>query len=153
EVFYFFEAGGLRMYTSILLIALSAASPQANGEQALTWQSDYSAAQKQGMAEKKPLAIFVGTGEAGWSKVVQGGELGQENKRLLAKDYICVYADTSTAGGKQIATAFEVPGDRGLVISSRGGEYQAFHHVGDLSQRDLAWYLVRYADPNHVVRT
>ena len=31
--------------------------------------------------------------------MVRGGDLGKENKRLLAKNYICVYADTATEAG------------------------------------------------------
>jgi hypothetical protein len=139
------------MYTSFLFLALSGAFPQFSVEEP-KWQS-YWEAQKQGTAEKKPLAIFVGNGAEGWTRVIQGGALGKENQSLLTKDYLCVYADTATDLGKKIAAAFEVTGDRGLVICSRGGDLQAFHHIGDLSQRDLGWYLTRYADPEHVVRT
>jgi len=138
------------MYTSILLLALSAA-PAAD----LTtpsWSTDYFSASKQSATAKKPLAVVLGTGEAGWEKLDRDGKLTDEAKGLLASKYVCVYLNTDTPEGKRFAKAFEMPDGRGIVISDRAGDVQAFRHEGDLSSRELARNLERYAETDRPVR-
>jgi hypothetical protein len=144
-------SGGLRMYTSVLLFALSgfASSPAANDP---GWLEDYAIARQQGHKNSKPLAVFVGAGKAGWEQVSQEGELGREVRRLLAESYVCVYLDTEKKSGQALAEALEIADGPGIVISNSGGNLQAFRHEGDLSNDTLATYLRRYADPDRVVR-
>jgi hypothetical protein len=120
--------------------------------QSPSWQTDYTTARTLGSKGHKPLAVFIGSGKNGWNHVSQEGELGLEVKRLLAKDYICVYIDTNFQAGKQLASEFEIPKGTGLVVSDHTGKYQAFHHPGDLPTEQLLQYLRRYADSKHVVR-
>lgn len=115
------------------------------------WHAEYGAAQRMGKEAHKPLAVFIGSGKAGWNQISREGELPKDVKRLLAKDYICVYVDTEQEAGKQLASAFEVSAGLGLVVSDHTGKYQAFHHQGNLSSGQLLRYLSRYADPEHVV--
>lgn len=139
------------MYTSVLLVALSGIVPQGNIEEAPSWQRDYGIARLVGQMEVKPLAVVFGKGDAGWDKLASDGSLAKDVNRLLSQNYVCLYVNLDTDAGREMANAFAISGSRGLVISDRTGKVQAFYHDGGLSNQDLAWYLRRYADPNHVV--
>jgi thioredoxin 1 len=99
------------------------------------------------------LAVFIGSGKEGWSKVAREGDLDLQLSRLLAQHYVCVYVDKQTDAGKELADAFEVPAATGLVISDRSGGVEAFHHNGALSRTDLANALEKYSDPDRQVKT
>jgi hypothetical protein len=140
------------MYTSILLLALSGATPAMTTADGPSWQQDYSAARRRAAREKKPLAVFLAPGKGSWDKIGRDGGLGEEARRLLAQNYVCVHVDTGKTEGQRLAEAFEMPEGLGIVVSDRTGDLQAFRHEGDLANRDLARYLQRYADPDRVVR-
>ncbi len=139
------------MFTSLVWAALSAVAVAAEAP-APSWRDDYSAARREGAAQQKPLAVFLGAGKAGREKVAREG-LGAEARRLLAQRYICVHVDTATERGKSLARSFEVPGGVGLVISDRTGDLQAFRHEGALSENDLKDYLERYSAADRVATT
>jgi hypothetical protein len=140
------------MYTSILLFALSAA-PAADLSTP-TWSTDYYAANNQSAKAMKPMAVVLGSGEAGYEKLARDGKLTDEAKGLLATKYVCVYVDTETQEGKRLAKAFNMPNGQGLVISDRTGDVQAFRHEGELGNADLVRNLERFADVERpVVRT
>jgi hypothetical protein len=141
------------MYTSIALVVL-VGSPVAPGEQGgLRWQTDYAQARKQAQQEKKPLAVFLATGQEGHGKVAADGKLSPAARKLLGSDYVCVYLDTGSQEGKRLARAFQVTEPTGLVISDRTGDFQAFRYNGTLSDEELTRSLKRFADPDHVVST
>jgi hypothetical protein len=140
------------MYTPALLIALSGLLTPMMSESP-SWQTDYDAARKLGREERKPLAIFVGAGRAGWDLVSEEGKLAKEAKRILAASYVCVYIDRKYSAGKQLAGAFEISEGVGLIISDCTGQIQAFWHDGDLADDDLVRYLRRYADPDRVIHS
>jgi hypothetical protein len=141
------------MYTSIVLFALTGFTSFNKNTVDPAWLTDYSLALKQGMSDKKPVAVFIASGKDGWGKLVQGGSLGKEHNVLLSASYVCLYVDVATEEGKRLAGALEIGNGRGLVISDHTGQKMAFHHQGDLPARDLTQYLNRYADPQRVVRT
>jgi hypothetical protein len=138
------------MYTSILLVALTSVSAPVEGTKAPSWSQDYTAARKQAIGEKKPLAVFLAPGKGAWDKIGQDGVSADANN-VLASKYVCVHVDTSTSAGKVLAAAFEIPSGLGIVISDRTGDVQAFRHEGDLANQDLVRYLSTYSDPNRVV--
>jgi hypothetical protein len=139
------------MYTSILLVALSGFAPSAEEKsKAPMWSLDYTAAGKQAAKDKKPLAVFLAPGKGAYTKIGRDGGLGEEAEGLLAGQYVCVHVDTSTDKGKDLAKAFQLTGDVGIIISDQTGEKQAFRHEGDLARADLVGYLKRYSDPNRV---
>jgi hypothetical protein len=140
------------MFASTLVVAL-ASFLASTALESLSWHADYSAAQRLGREGHKPLAVFIGSGSAGWHQVSQEGQLSEHVKQLLVKNYICVYIDTDSQEGKQLATAFEVPNRLGLIVSDASGRYQAFYHKGGLPSETLANYLSRYADPELIIRT
>jgi hypothetical protein len=139
------------MYTSILLVALSV-TPAADVA-APSWSTDYGMASKQSATAKKPLAVVLGAGEEGYEKLDREGKLTTEAKGLLASKYVCVYVNTDTPEGRRLAKAFEMSNGRGLIISDRSGDVQAFRHEGDLKSGDLVRYLERYSNPEREVRT
>jgi hypothetical protein len=106
---------------------------------------------QQAKESRKPIAVVLGRGEAGWGKLSKDGPLGSEAEQILAKCYVCLYVDTSRAPGKRLANAFEISQGSGIVISDSQGKLQAFHHEGNLSRADLVRYLRKYADPKRVV--
>lgn len=141
------------MYTSLVLFALSGFSSPAEMTVSPSWQTDYTLARELGINDKKPLAVVVGSGKEGWDKLVRNGSLGQEQNKILAANYVCVYLDTTTNDGKRVAGFFNLQNGPGLVISDHSGKVMAFHHSGNLPAPDLTKYLSRYADPERVVRT
>lgn len=140
------------MHTSVLLFALSGVFGPGMSSGEPFWLGDYGSAQQLGRTEQKPLAVFLGSGSDGWRQLSREGRLGEEAKRILAAEYVCVYIDTAHGPGKQLATAFEIPPGPGIVISDRTGDLQAFRHAGNLGNEDLVRYLRRYAEPDRVVR-
>ncbi len=138
------------MYITVVAVALAGLlTPAALDRPA--WQTDYSAARKLGREGHRPLAVFIGSGQAGWNAVSRDGKLSSEARRILAANYVCVYVDTTRKVGENLASAFDVPDGTGLVISDASGRFQAFHHSGELDDGVLIERLQRYADPQHVV--
>ena len=118
-----------------------------------TWMTDYGQAVQAGKKAGKPLAVFVSSGADGYQQVSRGGTLGSETRALLAKAYVCVYADTTQPAGMRLAQALEIANGRGLVISDRTGQSQAFHYVGQLSETELTRNLERFANIDNVRTT
>jgi hypothetical protein len=140
------------MFTSTLVIALAGYLASATLESP-SWHSDYGSAQRLGKEGYKPLAVFIGSGKAGWNQLSREGQLAKDVKQRLAKDYVCVYVDVDRAAGKQLASEFQVANGPGLILSDHTGKYQAFYHQGDLPNEHLLHYLGRYASPERIVRT
>lgn len=140
------------MFTSVLLVALAGPMPM-NSKQEPVWLDDYGLGCKQCEKVGKPLALFVGSGSAGWQHLSQDGQLSQETAEILAKKYVCVYVDANRKEGRDLAMALEMPNHLGMVISDSTGHYQAFRHEGDLRSEDLNRYLRRYSDPQRLVTT
>jgi hypothetical protein len=139
------------MFTSTLIVALSGFLAS-DGQESLSWYADYGSAQRLGKEASKPLAVVVGSGKTGWNQLISDG-LGADARKLLVKKYICVYVDTATKTGKQLASEFGMSTGPGLIVSDQGGKYQAFRHQGNLTSEQFVVYLRRYADPKRVVRT
>lgn len=134
--------------TTFAAVVLSAALAEAPSVPA--WESNYARASETAVAQRKPLAVFIGHGEGGYSRVV-GGNMPTEAGRLLAANYVALYVNTDTADGKRLATAFGV--DEGLVISSRCGNLQALKHGGAVPAVELASYLTKYSAADVAVTT
>jgi hypothetical protein len=127
------------MYTSLVVMALagiSGATPSAS------WQS-YAQASQTVEKERKPLAVFLGTGQNGWEQVA--GSLSSEAEKVLAASYLCAYVDTNSPEGKKLAQAFAMKNGVGVVLSDRTGTNQAYWHDGNLPQTELVRQLVRHS--------
>jgi thioredoxin-related protein len=139
------------MYPSALFIALvPALFPPAVLDNP-AWQTRYDVARQMGHQTGKPLAVFIGSGKAGWDQLLVDGPIGKETLRLLATDYVCLYVDAGAAEGKQLATAFAVSSAPGLVISDSSGDVQAFRHEGRLADEALIRHLRKYSDRQRLV--
>jgi hypothetical protein len=119
----------------------------------ISWSPDYAQAQKQCQAEKKPMAVILGTGEKGYSQLISEGGVSKEVADLLSTSYVCFYVDTSSPKGKQVAEAFEMASGKGIVLSDRSGVYQNYWHEGTMSTKDLAARLTTYATESVSTRT
>jgi hypothetical protein len=97
--------------------------------------------------------VFVGSGKAGFTSVVREGAFSPEVSRLLSQKFVCLYVDTTKASGRTLADAFQL--NKGVIISDRTGQSQAFSLAGDVSSAELSKTLVAYADadPKDVKKT
>jgi hypothetical protein len=138
-----------KMNTSILTVVLTGAL-LAGQSGSPTWQNSYSSAQRVAAQQQKPVLVVVGNGADGWKQVIR--DVSPEAMQVLAQKYVCVYVDTATPAGRQLAQSFEINGS-GLVISDRTGTLQAFWHQGTLSGEAVGSVLTRYSDPQYSVRT
>jgi hypothetical protein len=140
------------MYTSVILAALtSGAVVPAEAPPAVQWQPSYAAARQESGHSGKPVAVFVGSGPEGWKAVSGDKELTPPARQALNDKYLCVYVDTNRPEGRRLADAFAINGGPGLVLSTPGGENQAFYHDGELSGADLENSLSKYAEPGRAV--
>jgi hypothetical protein len=103
----------------------------------------YSQALAQSHREHKPVAIFLGTGANGLSKLVADGGLTGTTGSQLKSDFVCLYVDTTSAAGQKLAGDFGMT--EGLVISDRDGAKQALRHAGTVTPATLATYATAYA--------
>jgi phosphoribosylformylglycinamidine (FGAM) synthase-like amidotransferase family enzyme len=140
------------MRTSIIALVLLAATPLVVQAEGLTWQSDYTAAQKKAVAQQKPLAVIFGQGTNGWQQL-SGGSLLPEAGRTLDDKYVYCYVDTATPEGQALAKQFALRSSVGLVVSDRTGNLQAFWHDGTMPADALSLCLTRYGDPQRTVTT
>jgi hypothetical protein len=135
-------------FVTLLLSLLPAGEALPNSP---VWLFDYSKAMTTAVAQQKPLAVFIGKGETGYSQLISDGQIPAEALQSLSKNYVSVYVDTNTVTGKALASDFGVA--TGLVISNKGGSYQALRHTGTLTSSDLTSYLTRYSDVTTVTTT
>src|SRR3954468_6608873 len=112
------------MYSSIIGVALAAALAPSHATLAPAWLTDYPAARQQGGREQKPLVVVIGSGKTPWANLAQAAEQDDTINRTLRAHYVCVFVDTDTDEGQQLARAFAL--DKGLVISDRAGGQQAY---------------------------
>lgn len=141
------------MHTSLFVFALAlGAIPLPRPSPELTWWRDYSVAQERGIKEQKPLAVFVGAGQGGYHELAKEGPLNDTVKRILAEKYVCVYVDTKSRSQESLAKALEVTQGKGLILSDRSGNIQAFHHDGQISEAELAKQLEHFSAPAVEIR-
>lgn len=110
------------------------------------WQTDYASARKAAAAEKRPLAVFFGSGTNGFHQVCREGRLKGDVQRLLLENYLCVYVDVAKPSTKTLVESFAIQTGKGLVLSDRTCSYEALRHEGELSAHDLLRHLQRHAE-------
>lgn len=139
---------------STSLAALAVAGALTAGSLSAThpaWQTSYRVALGQVAEQQKPLAVFIGRGEAGYARLVTDGGLGADAAKLLKQGYVSLYLDVDTANGKQVAEAFKMT--EGVVISDKTGGTMALRHEGTVSQTALTGYLQQYQTGQPVAQT
>lgn len=134
--------------------AAAALSVLLTGEMAAltpTWQTDYSKVMAAAVSQQKPVAVFIGCGDSGYAKLVTDGQIPADAAQVLSQNFVCMYVDTDTAAGKSLAGDFGL--SSGLIISNRGGTYQALRHNGSVTPTALTGYLSQYGDAGKVSTT
>jgi hypothetical protein len=94
-------------------------------------------------AQQKPVAVFIGQGTDGFTKLVTDGGVTTEAVQALKTQYVCVYVDTTTEAGKDLAGSFQMT--EGLVISDKTGNLQALRHEGLVPAVSLTQYTQTYS--------
>jgi hypothetical protein len=139
------------MHTAMALVVLTLGATTGNVSGTPAWLDDYQVAQTRVADAGKPMVVVIGSGQAGWQEVVRGGGFDPAVAQVLADKFVCLYADTTTAKGRQLADALKVR--QGVVISDKSGRHQAFSASGTVSRTELMSALVRYAGQPEVTRT
>jgi hypothetical protein len=140
------------MNTSILGAALVAALATAhNASLAPAWQHDYRLARELVSRENKPLVVVIGSSKTDWANLAKPAEQDETINQTLRSSYVCLFVDTDTTEGQQLARSFEMTGP-GIVISNRSGETQAYRKAGEVPAQELAKELVNHTDDAYVAR-
>jgi hypothetical protein len=125
----------------MLLVALS--PWMANAALSPEWSHEYAKALKLASGAGKPLVVFVGSGTEGWRTVAEGG-VSPEALKLLKERYVCLYVDTATTEGREVADSFEVGRRTALIISDKAAKYQAYKQPGPIASASLDEVLQKY---------
>lgn len=141
------------MYNSVLLLSLLGWGGEVSPVAVPKWLTSYHLAREQGKAQKKPLVVVIGEGANGYQRISSEGKLSPKILRLLADNYVCLYLDAKQASNRELIAAFGITGGRGLVISDRTGDLQAFRQEGELAEGILLASLQRFSDASVVVTT
>ncbi len=142
------------MHTSIRFYAVAAcllglgASVSA---QEIEWQPSYSQARIQCQDAKRPLAVVVGDGSAGFNHLTLEGSLSPDIRKILVDHYVCVYLDTQKKENQVLLQTLTVQSGHGLILSDATAEVQAFFHDGKISASDLKQQLEKYSDASRKV--
>jgi hypothetical protein len=137
--------------TTLAAIALAGGISSGAIPSAPNWHTDYAQAMSRSSAEGKPMAVFIGNGADRLAKMMADGTITADAAKVLNASYVCVYLDADTAAGKDLASRFEI--SRGLIISSRGGNLQAYRHSGTIGGKELTESLNKYAAAERPVTT
>src|SRR5262245_57450864 len=139
------------MLTATLALALLGGfSPGANAALP-NLQTDYAQARSAASADNKPIPVFISRGTEAMGRMFADGTIPAEATRLLRDSYVCMYLDTDTASGKELAGRFGL--SDGLVISGPGGGVQAYRQAGTVSGADLTKKLTQYASASQPTTT
>jgi hypothetical protein len=129
--------------TTLAVLALAGGLSSGNIPSGPSWQTDYAQAMTRASAERKPMAVFIGHGADRFKQILAEGTVPADAAKILQNSYVCMYLDTDTASGKELAGRFAI--SEGLVISGPGGTTQAYRHNGTLTGTELTKQLGTYA--------
>jgi len=114
-----------------------------------TFAPTYGKALALAQEQKKPVAVFIGQGSEGFAKLVTDGGLTADAAQALKTEFVCLYVDSTTEAGKDLAGSFQMT--EGVVISDRTGGLQALRHEGAISPVVLTSYATTYSQPSLAV--
>src|SRR5262245_26018435 len=80
----------LMLSTSLAALVLSGLAAASSVSQP-TWQTDYATAVARAAESRKPIAVFIAHGGAGYAKLVADGSLPSDATRVLRQSYVCLY--------------------------------------------------------------
>jgi hypothetical protein len=129
--------------TTLAVLALAGGLSSGNIPSSPSWQTDYAQAMTRASAERKPMAVFIGHGADRLKQMLAEGAVSADAAKILQNSYVCMYLDTDSAPGKELAGRFQI--SEGLVISGPGGTTQAYRHNGTLTGAELTKQLSTFA--------
>jgi len=127
--------------SSLAILALAAGLDLSSNHPKL--QADYAQAMSRATEERKPMAVFIGHGAETFKRMLTDGTISQDAAKVLNSSYVCLYLDTDTATGKDLAGRFDMK--EGVVISSPGGSLQAYRYAGTVPATTLNSQVAYYA--------
>jgi hypothetical protein len=134
------------MATSVALVALLGGWITAGNEAVpvtpTVW-TDYAGALAEAARTNKPVVVFIGEASAPLRQQLQTGTIPAEAVQLLRERYVVVEISRQQAEGRTLASQFELP--EGVVISSPGGQFQAYRYSGPWQVTQLLPQLQQYA--------
>jgi hypothetical protein len=140
------------LFTSLAVtVAVAGVAPSLTSTSQPKWQPDYPTAVRVAAAQHKPLAVFVGHGQAGFARLVTDGGPAAPVAQALSEKFVSVYVDADSPAGKPLAQALKVTD--GLVISDRTGTVVALRHQGPVAPAALTSYVTTYTADQPVVQT
>ncbi len=138
------------MYVSSLaVLALAAGLDLGSNHPKL--QQDYAQAMTRAAEDHKPMAVFIGHGADTFKRMLTDGAISADAAKVLTSSYVCLYVDTDTTSGKELAGKFDL--NQGIVISSPGGNLQAYRYSGAVPGETLTKELAHYASAGQPVST
>jgi hypothetical protein len=114
-------------------------------------QSDYAQAMTRALEERKPMAVFIGHGADTFKRMLTDGSISADAAKVLTASYVCLYVDTDTTSGKDMAGKFEMK--LGVILSGPGGSLQAYRYSGALPGETLTKELSHYASAGQPATT
>lgn len=145
------------MYTSVAWLALAGffngpvAAPVETPEP--VWLTNYAEAQQLARSQNRPLAVFVAPGSDSHERVVNEGTLTMKTRKVLQDSYVCVHLDAFGSESRSTVQALAVKKGRGVILSDRSGDYQAFHCDGMLPEHVLLAKLKQFSESDSLVKT
>lgn len=134
------------MATPVALVALLggwvAAGNETVPETPTVW-TDYARALAEAARTNKPVVVFIGEVSAPLRQQLQRGTVPVEAIQLLHERYVVVEISRQQVEGRAWANQFELT--EGVVISSPGGQLQAYRHGGPWQVAQLLPQLRQYA--------
>lgn len=129
------------MYVTFATLALVLAGHAPTNK----WMDDYAVGYRQASSLRKPLAVVVGRGTAGWQNLEAKGAMDAQIQRTLSDKYVCVYVDATLEKNKSLVQQLQTGENGGLVLSDTTGQYVAFRHVGTMTKDHLEGTLKRFS--------
>jgi hypothetical protein len=137
--------------TTMTVLALASALDLGISPSKPQWQTDYTQAMTRALEQKKPMAVFIGKSSDAIKQMTTDGVISADAAKVLTSSYVCVYVDTTTEAGNALAGRFEMK--EGLVISSPGGNVQAYRYTGTVPAATLTRELTTYATAGEPITT
>ena len=131
------------MFSAVLSVTLCWLAGDSNHTAA--WIDSYSHAIAEVKRTDKPLFIVLDRGSSLVGKMVADGlYLSHEVEEALAADYVRLFIDTETEGGKKLADQFRATELPRVVIIDRSGEWQVYRRSGAHTSSEVLSLLARH---------
>jgi hypothetical protein len=109
------------------------------------WHNDYAQAHAHATSSDKPLFIVICSGSSEYRQLAALGVfLSDGLEKTLRADFVRLFIDSDTVGGKALAQQFEAGDKPHFVILDRSGRWQVYYKSGYLLEEDLSPVLRQF---------